>query len=536
MKYWTGRDSRDHEVIVVGSGAPGLMAAAVAAHEGQRVAVLEKAKYLGGTSAISGGTLWVPCNKYMFERGLTDSVEEALKYLRTITRGHTSEEVLRAFVEFGPEMIEFAAHNCELTFDSVDDYPDYRPDVEGSVRGGRSLDPKFYDTNKLGEMKKALRPDKRLPFTMQEYEQWVAFTRFPWEELQKRAEAGFVARGGAVVAPLINTCRKLGVTLVTDAAVERLVEEDGRVCGVIVDGERFNASSGVVLACGGFEWDGQMAKEFLAGPLMARCSPPHNTGDGIRMATKLGAKLGNMREAFWCPMTIISGDEVEGEQMGTLLRFERSGPGSIIVDKSGRRFVNESQNYNDMTRAFHAYDPVNHEWLRLPAYIIFDQEYLELYGFLTHRAGQAVPSWMWSADSLEELGAKLGMDGETLRESVERFNRFAREGRDPDFKRGDNEYDRYWGDDERLYPNPSLAPLEKAPYYAVEIVPGGFGTNGGIATDGRARALDAENNPIGGLYAVGNTSAHPMGGGYAGAGATLGPAMTMGYLAGKDLA
>jgi 3-oxosteroid 1-dehydrogenase len=181
------------------------MAAAVAAHEGQRVVVLEKAKYLGGTSAISGGTLWVPCNKYLFERGLTDSAEEALKYLRTITRGHTSEEILRAFVEFGPEMIEFAAHNCELAFDSVDDHPDYRPDVEGSVRGGRSLDPKFYDTNKLGKMKEALRPDKRLPFTMQEYEQWVAFTRFPWEELQKRAGAGLVARGGAVVAPLINT-------------------------------------------------------------------------------------------------------------------------------------------------------------------------------------------------------------------------------------------------------------------------------------------------------------------------------------------
>ena len=536
MKYWNGSRQTDNDVIVVGSGACGLIAAATAAHAGKRVLVLEKSPYLGGTSAISGGTLWVPNSRYLRNRGLSDSREAALTYLHAITRGHTPVDVLEAFVDYGPEMLDFAADNLELRFECVDDYPDYRPDLDGSAPGGRSLDPHFYDTNLLGELRKAMRPDSRLPFTMQEYEQWVAFTRFPWEELRRRADAGIVARGGGVVAPLLNSARKLGVTFVTEARVDRLIDEHGCVTGVWVDGQQFAARCGVVLASGGFEWNDQMVKQFLSGPILAKCSPPHNTGDGIRMATRLGARLGNMREAWWAPMTIIPGDNHDGEQIGTLLRFERQGPGSIIVNKHGHRFVNESQNYNDMTRAFHAIDPVNHNFAHLPAYIVIDQEYLDLYGLLSHRGDAELPAWLHRAHSLEELGEKLHFPAGELVKTVERFNTFARIGRDQDFTRGDNMYDRYWGDSERPYPNPCLAPLESSPYYALEIVPGAFGTNGGLVTDGRARVLNADDQVIDGLYAVGNASAHPMGGGYAGAGATLGPGMTMGFLAGKDLA
>ncbi|TAP39567.1 FAD-dependent oxidoreductase [Arthrobacter sp. S39] len=539
MKFWNLPKRHDgthsYDVVVVGSGAVGLLAAIVAAKAGKTVAVLEKAQWFGGTAAISGGTLWVPNNRYMLERGLTDSREDALKYLRSITRGHTADAVLEAVVDSGPAMIDFLAEHADLYFASVDDYPDYRPDVEGSVPGGRSLDPAFYDSTKLGSLKEALRPDTRMPFSMQEYEQWVAFTRFPWDKLQERLDAGLVSRGNSVVAPLLKAAADLGVVLVTESPAEKLLTEHVRVTGVIAADTEF-AAAAVMLACGGFEWDRQMAKEFLGGPVMALCSPPNNTGDGIRMAQRLGAKLGNMSEAFWAPMAIIHGDESEGEQLGTLMRFERQGPGSIIVNKHGQRFVNESQNYNDMTRAFHAVDPVHHNWAHLPAHIIVDEEYMEQYGFLTYRAGDALPVWLRSEETLNKLGATLGLPEGSLEVTVERFNNFAMEGRDLEFARGDNDYDQYWGDGSRGYPNRSLAPLQRGPFYAVEIVPGAFGTNGGVVTNAAAEVLDVDGNPIPGLYAAGNTTAHPVGGGYPGAGGTLGPGMTMAYRAGQSLA
>ncbi|MPV35572.1 FAD-dependent oxidoreductase [Georgenia subflava] len=536
MKFWNAEEQDTYDVVVVGSGAAGLLAAIAAAKNGSDVVVLERSALLGGTSAISGGTLWVPANHYMLERGLGDDREDALRYLRTITKGHTSEEVLASFVDHGPEMIHFLQDECELEFSSVDDYPDYRPDLAGSVPGGRSLDPKFFDLNELGPLREAVRPDTRLPFSMQEYEQWVAFTRFPWDELERRQEAGLASRGQAVVAPLVKTAADLGVTLVTEARATRLEVHDGRIAGVsTADGARISARQGVVLACGGFEWDENLVKQTLAGPIHARCSPPNNTGDGLRMGQRVGAKLGNLREAFWSPMAVVPGDQHDGRQAGTLLRFERQGPGSIIVDKNGRRFVNESQNYNDLTRAFFGHDPVTHEPEHLPAYIVFDEDYLERYGFLSHRSGQDLPGWIQSAGTLTGLADRLGIPSAELQATVERFNGYARSGEDLERRRGDNAYDRYWGDDERGLPNPCLAPLERGPYYAVEIVPGAFGTCGGIVTDGRARALDVDDNVIPGLYAAGNTTAHPMGGGYAGAGATLGPGMTMGYLAGRTV-
>jgi 3-oxosteroid 1-dehydrogenase len=537
--FWNlpdGADAHGFDVAVVGSGAAGLLGALVAAKAGKRVVVLEKAEVFGGTSALSGGTLWVANNPYMLARGLTDDPADAFDYLKEISRGHTADDVLHAVVASGPAMLTWAAEHAGLSFTSVDDYPDYRPDVRGSVPGGRSLDPDFFNTNLLGELRPALRADRRMPFSMQEYEQWVAFTRFPWDMLQERFDSGLVSRGNALVAVLLKAAAEAGVVLVSSAAADRLIVDDGRVTGVVAAGETFAAPDGVLLACGGFEWDLAMAKQFLGGPVLARCSPPNNTGDGIRMAQRLGVKLGNMREAFWAPMSLIPGDLTEGEQLGTLLRFERQGPGSIIVNKHGDRFVNESQNYNDMTRAFHSIDPVAHEYANLPAHVVVDDEYMRLYGYLTYRSGDDLPSWMKRDETLEGLAAQLGIPVGRLTRTVDRFNAFARVGRDDDFSRGGNDYDQYWGDGDRGYPNRSLAPLERGPFYAVEVVPGAFGTNGGIVTDALAQALDVDSQPIAGLYAAGNTTAHPMGGGYPGAGGTLGPGMTMAFIAGNQLA
>lgn len=538
-KYWNlpaGADENTFDVVVVGSGAAGLLGALVAARGGKRVAVLEKADLFGGTSAVSGGTLWVADNPYLHGHGLEDSADAGIRYLAAVSKGHTAEPVLRAVVEQGPAMLEWVAENAALTFTPMDEYPDYRPDLDGSAAGGRSLDPAFFDSTTLGNLKDALRPDRRMPFSMREYEQWVAFTRFPWDLLQERFDRGIVSRGNAVVAPLLKAADDAGVVLIAGAAAERLTVETGRVVGVTAAGIHFSATSGVLLACGGFEWDHEMAEQFLGGPLMARCSPPNNTGDGIRMAQRLGVKLGNMREAFWAPMSLIPGDMLEGEQLGTLLRFERQGPGSIIINKHGNRFVNESQNYNDMTRAFHAVDPVNHNYQNMPAHVIVDDEYMRLYGYLTYRSGEDVPEWMCRDDTLEGLAARLGLPEGALTATVERFNSFARNGVDEDFTRGGNDYDQYWGDSDRGYPNRSLAPLTRGPFYAVGVVPGAFGTNGGIVTDECARALDVDKEPIEGLYAAGNTTAHPSGGGYPGAGGTLGPGMTMAFIAGQRLA
>ncbi|NUP75404.1 MAG: FAD-binding protein, partial [Sinomonas sp.] len=235
------------------------------------------------------------------------------------------------------------------------------------------------------------------------------------------------------------------------------------------------------------------------------------------------------------PMS-ITGDTRDGKPIGTLLRFERQGPGSIMVNRHGKRFANESQNYNDLARCLQSWDSPNNQTLNTPAHVVFDQGYLERYGILAHRAGEPTPHYLIEAPTLEALAEKIRVPAENLVETVGRFNAFAVKAEDPDFHRGETAYDRYWGDAHTPWPNPSLGPLERGPYYALEVVNGAFGTNGGIATDGAARVLDVDGAPIPGLFAVGNATESAYAAGYPGAGATLGPLMTMGYLAGRTIA
>jgi succinate dehydrogenase/fumarate reductase flavoprotein subunit len=274
---------------------------------------------------------------------------------------------------------------------------------------------------------------------------------------------------------------------------------------------------------------------MLASRLYTMCSPPSNEGDGLRMAQRMGAQTRGTREAWWAPMS-ITGDTRDGRPIGTLLRFERQGPGSIMVNRHGKRFANESQNYNDLARCLQSWDSPNNQTLNTPAHVVFDQNYLERYGILAHRAGQPTPQYLIEAPTLEELASAIGAPAENLVATVQRFNEHAVKGEDPDFHRGETAYDRYWGDVHNPWPNPSLGPLERGPYYALEVVNGAFGTNGGIATDRLAQVLDVDGDPIPGLFAVGNATESAYAAGYPGAGATLGPLMTMGYLAGRTIA
>jgi 3-oxosteroid 1-dehydrogenase len=502
------------------------------------VAVLEKSALFGGTSAVSAGTVWVPGNPYMGEAGLADDPALAQRYLEQATAGKTPVELLRRLVDTGPEMLEFA-RSCGLVLDVAAYFPDYRQEFEGAMPGARSLQPRLFDRGELGALRDTLRFDtNQLPYTMGEFKEWGSWENFPWEELRDRAERGIVGRGAALVGPLFAFCLAHGVRFASEARVTSLRTDGagGAVTGVEVGGQPLQATRGVVLACGGFEWDRDMVAQHVSADIAARCSPPHNTGDGHRMAAAAGASFANMSEAWWAPMAIVPGQEIEGEQVGRHLRTERQGPGAIIVDRHGRRFVNESQDYNSLIRAAHKAE--RETGPHLPMYVLFDQRFLDRYGFITYRStsGQPVPGWLLRAESPAGLAARLGMDPVTVRATLDRFNAFAVDGKDQDFGRGQNSYDVYGGDVTNPYPSPNLAPITEGPFYAMEVLPGAFGTSGGVRTDDLGRALTADDAVIAGLFAVGNVSSHPCAAGYPGAGATLGPAMTMGYTAGREIA
>lgn len=522
-------------LIVVGSGASGLTAAATAAHAGLSVLVLEKAELLGGTSAISGGMLWVVDNHYAREAGIADSKKSGREYVEAVARGRGRSELLDTALEQGAHMLEFVEQELGVKFLFLDNFPDYRQDLPGAVKGGRTIEPELYNYRKaLGELAQYVRTDGRHPYTMQEYESWGAFTKFPWDELNQRVEDGFAAKGHALVSMLIAACARFNVTFAVDARVTRLQGNAQQVTGVELD-EGQNLSAGaVMIASGGFEWDRQLADSLLSTRLYTMCSPPSNTGDGLKMAQRIGAATRGTREAWWAPMSITGGVR-DGESIGSLLRFERQGPGSIMVNRHGQRFANEAQNYNDLARCLQSWDSANNQTLNTPAHVVFDQSYLDRYGILDHRSGQPTPDYLIEAPTLGELAAKINIPAEKLTATVERFNEMAINGKDEDFGRGDSEYDRYWGDDESPWPNPSLGPLQVGPFYAMEVVNGAFGTCGGIATDGNAQVIDIDGYPIPGLFAAGNTTESPYASGYPGAGATLGPLMTMAYQAGRTI-
>lgn len=537
MHYISGTPAQRYDVVVVGSGASALTTAATAAHAGKSVVVLEKSTLLGGTSAVSGGMLWIADNHHAKAAGLADSKKAASAYVRAVSRGRGRDELLDAALDHGDGMLRFVEEELGVKFIFLEDFPDYRMDLPGSVDGGRTVEPQLFNQlQALGGLAVHVRSDGRLPYTMQEYESWGAFTNFPEDMLARRAADGFTAKGHALVAMLLDACVRHGVAMAVEARGERLLRSGGRVTGVELDnGEVISANDGVMLATGGFEWDKELADSMLASRLYTMCSPPSNTGDGLRMAQRLGSMTRGTREAWWAPMS-VAGTMRDGEAVGSLLRFERQGPGSIMVNRHGKRFANEAQNYNDLARCLQSWDSPNNQTLNTPAHVVFDQSYLERYGVMDHRAGQPTPDYLIQAETLAELAAKIGVPAPNLVATVTRFNGDAATGADPDFHRGESAYDRYWGDDDCPWPNPSLGPLQYGPYYALEVVNGAFGTNGGIATDGRGRVLDVDGVPMAGLFAAGNATESAYAAGYPGAGATLGPLMTMGYLAGRTLA
>jgi 3-oxosteroid 1-dehydrogenase len=555
-----------YDVVVVGSGNGGLTAALCSYEMGTRdVLVIEKSDLYGGTSSISGGGVWIPGNRYARAAGADDSADRARTYLRQLI---TEEEVpayqLDAFLENGPKMVDFLHERSRVRYVTLAHYPDYYTNLEGAMEGHRSMEPETFSAHELGDEWRRLRrthPMMHLAgvIGITQVEAALLIGQQPgWWKIAARLAAAYLAdipwrirdryhrrlaTGCAGVARLRASLLDRDIPLWLSTPMTGLVDEEGRVLGVEVtrNGEplRIRARRGVILAAGGFEHNQAMREQYLPRPTDHRWSAGtrDNTGDAIREGMRLGARMHRLNEAWWC--NTIS---VPGEEIPRLSIMEKSYPGSIVVNPAGERFSNESQNYmafQQETFRKHSEENPCH-----PAWQVFDARFRASYfvGPLYNsrfRPDWAVPKryeaegFFARADSVRELARKIGVDPEGLARTVSNMNEYARTGVDPELHRGDSAYDRYYGDP-RVTPNPCLGPLETAPFYAIRVDPGDFGTQGGMVIDADARVLHEEGHAIEGLYAIGNCSA-PTLPCYPGPGSTLGPAMTFAYQAAKAI-
>ncbi|MDQ4008069.1 MAG: 3-oxosteroid 1-dehydrogenase [Actinomycetota bacterium] len=540
---------RDYDLVVVGSGAAGLTAALTAATRGLRTVVVEKATHFGGSTARSGGGVWVPNNHVLARAGAGDTPEQARAYLAHLVDGVVEPERQQAFLEHGPRMLEMVDRTTPLRLTWVRGYSDYYPEAPGGQARGRSLEPRPMDARVLGADLDDLEPPylaapAGMTITQADYRWLNLSARHPrgaWRALRVGTRTAvnrirrrrMLSMGQALVAGLRAGLTDLAVPVLLDTPMLDLVTTEGRVTGVRVqrDGteEVLGARLGVVLASGGFERNEAMRKEHQEHPIGTEWTvgAVANTGDGITAGQALGADVDLMEDSWWGPSIPLSRGPY-------FCLSERAQPGCILVNAAGQRFVNEASPYVDAVKAMYAGQRTGVE--HIPCWLVADQRYRNHYTFAGLGPRQPFPRrWYESgvvqrADTVERLADRIGVPAEALRATVARFNGFAASGVDDDFGRGRSRYDHYYGDP-RLRSNPSLAPLDKAPFYAVRIVPGDLGTKGGLRTDARARVLRADGSTIPGLYAAGNAGAALMGHTYAGPGATLGPAMTFGYLA-----
>src|SRR5271165_3061469 len=546
-------EAAEFDIVIAGSGGAGMTAALTAAHLGATAVVLEKTGSFGGSTARSGGGIWAPGNTVLRRAGVADTPGQASAYLAHVTGGHVPAERRQALLEHCPAMLDLVLAMTPLRFAWVPGYADYYPEAPGGLASGRSIEPVPLDGNVLdGELARLNRPYLPVPdgvaVTQADYRWLTLGPRHPRAVAASAKVAGRLARrrllghrmlslGQALAAGLRAGLLSSGVPVWLNTPLTGLVMTDGRVTGVraVRDGEPvlIRARRGVLIATGGFERNEEMRLRYQRPPIGTgwTTGATGNTGDGIVAGQELGADTGLMDDAWWGPSIPLPGGPY-------FCLAERNLPGCIMVNGAGRRFVNESAPYVDAVHAM--YEGNTAENPHIPAWLVFDQRYRDRYVFAGLPPRRPLPRrWyaagaVFRAPDLGGLAAQIGIDPRALAQTVARFNDFARKGRDEEFRRGDSAYDRYYGDP-RVRPNPNLAPLARAPFYAVKIVPGDLGTKGGLRTDARARVLRADGSVIPGLYAAGNASAAVMGHSYAGAGATIGPAMTFGYIAARDL-
>jgi 3-oxosteroid 1-dehydrogenase len=554
-----------YDVIVVGSGAGGLVAALRAKDQGLSVAVMEKTHFYGGTSAVSGGGVWVPQNDAIARE---DTAEAALTYLRAASGGRGRDGALRAYVEHAPQMMQYL-ESVGVRYHASPGYPDYLDELPGVGRG-RSLLPQDMDGALLGSEfyrlrdghpsllafdRYALNSDMARAFnkrgpdwrSMALRMLWNYWSDLPWRLRTSRDRR--LTWGRALVGSLRKAMLDRNIPLFLGTRLTGLDRVEGQITGARFQrwGQqmRVGVDRAVVLAAGGFEQNQAMRDQWLPVPTPVAVSPTPpgaNTGDAIAAGIAVGAAIENMADAWWTPVVRMP-DRKSSHEISYPLGNYRGRPGSLMVNRRGRRFANESGSYDRLAQEMIRDQRAT--GANAPCWLIFDTTYRE-----TTPVGGLLPGWImpdarvppawWDAvvfrsQSVRQLAAKVGLDADVFEATVGEFNASAIAGLDPAFGRGQSYFDRYNGDG-ACRPNPCLRPLQHPPYYAVSVDLGELGTKGGLRVDEHAAVLDGEWKRIPGLYAIGNTSSSLFIGAYPGGGATLGPSMTFGYLAADAIA
>jgi succinate dehydrogenase/fumarate reductase flavoprotein subunit len=545
------------DLLVVGSGTG--MAAALAAHDrGLNVLIVEKSSFVGGSTARSGGALWLPASPILEERRAGDTTAHARRYLESVVGNSAPAERSDSFLQSVSATVELLQRSTPMRFMWAREYSDYHPEQPGGSALGRTCECKPFNTSILGEYRTRLRPGimeakMPMPTTGADYRWMNLVARVPRKgipTIAKRLSQGvgglligkrYVAGGQALAAGLFAGVLAAGIPVWLDTALVELTAEGDEVTGAIVehDGRRITVTArhGVVLAAGGFDHHMDMRRKFQSESLGEHASlgADTNTGDAIRIAQDVGAAIDLMDQAWWFPAVA----PLPGAAPLVMLA-ERSLPGSLIVDQTGNRFANESTDYMSFGQCLlereRSGNPVETMW------IVFDQQYRNSYVFAAELFPRmAIPQTWYDAgiahrsESLADLAVKMNVPQAQFLTTMSRFNEMSRAGEDSDYGRGRSAYDRYYGDP-TVSPNPNLRALDCGPFYAVKMVLSDLGTCGGLRADGRARVLREDGSAIEGLYAIGNTAANAFGSTYPGAGATIAQGLVYGYLAAHDAA
>ena len=550
------------DLLVVGSGAGGLSAAVTAAHLGLKVLVVEKETQYGGTTAWSGGWMWVPRNPLAVAAGIVEDITQPLSYLKHELGARYDEALALAFLNNGPRMVGFFKSKTALQFIDGNAIPDFHGRTANASVGGRSICAAPFDGRQLGANITALKPP--LPEATlwgmgiasgAELRHFLNAMRKPasfwyvikqvlrhWRDLLIHRRGMRLVNGNALVAGLAASAFAKGIEIRTNSPARRLLVEEGRVVGAVVGGPHgdieVRARCGVVLACGGFPHDLVRKKELLPHAPTGRehwsAASRGNTGDGLRLGEAVGGVVAKdlVQAAALAPVSLVPRAD------GSIAHFphliERAKPGLIAVTRHGKRFTNEADSYHDFMRSLLAATPAGEP---VEAWLVCDHRFIRRYGL-----GAVKPApmslgnllangYLKRAQSLDALARGCGMDSKALQTAVLRYNLQALKGVDDDFAKGETPYNRVQGDASSGLPNPCMAPLERGPFYAVKVVAGSLGTFAGLRVNAQAQVLDVQGQPIAGLYAGGNDMASMMGGNYPSGGITLGPAMTFGFIA-----
>ena len=557
----------DCDLLVVGGGAAGLSAAVTAAHHGLKVIVAEKAEKLGGATAWSGGWMWAPLNPLSQADGIVEDIDGPRTYLKHALGANYDEPRVEALLHNAPHMVAFFQNNTSLQFVSGSWIADIQGDLPGAGTGGRSVGPKPFNERRLRkDLRKLVRPQMYetsflgmgimagpdLQAFLHTTTSIKSFFHAAWRvafhvvDLIIYRHGMQLVNGPALIARLVKSADELGVTMWPNSPVTSLTTEDGRVTGAVVhrpDGDvTVRAANGVVLAAGGFPNDVQRRAEYFprtpTGNEHWTLAPEETTGDGVTLGESAGGVLDTdlASPAAWCPVSLVP---YRSGRVGVYPHIvDRGKPGLIAVLSTGKRFVNEADGYYQFTQGMLNAAPADEP---VQAWLICDHTFQRKYPF-----GMAKPfplptfpyvrsGYLTEGATLAELAGKCGIDPVQLEKTVAEFNRHARVGEDPEFKRGVSAFNKGSGDKDHG-PNPSLAPLEKGPFYAIKVLPGSFGTFAGLKADAQSRVLNSAGDPIPGLWVAGSDQANVMGGHYPSGGINIGPAMTFGYIAGRHAA